>query len=437
MEATRRSAPGLDPRQTGSGPARIGRRVAASRGVYIYSGPARGLALSHSEAPSSAVCPDPARRPGTLRVPVVARVAAAVIAMLAGTSAVPAEAQVTAALQSNAWIFGALATLAAAVGGGLAIAVARRRASDARLRASSAKGRRASTPSCSRRWTRSSPSTRSSGSCCSTPRPNACSGSSASQAIGAPLERFLPERFRAVHRDHIARFGRTGETARRMGRQQALWALRADGSEFPIEASISHAAVAGHQLFTVILRDITERLATEARVREGEARLDAVVQSAMDAIITVNARSISCCSTRRRSGSSVPTRRRGRRAARSLHPERFRGAHRDHVRKFGETGSTVRRMGGRGALGVAGGRRGVPDRGVDLAHDRAAARALHRRAARHIHTRQCGGGDRALAPAAARALPADARSARRGADAHRARAARRARPVADGAEDGR
>lgn len=81
----------------------------------------------------------------------------------------------------------------------------------------------------------------------------------ADEAVGGPLDRFLPERHRAAHRAHIERFAQTGMTARRMGRQTVLAGLRADGSEFPIEASISQVIVGGRRLLTVILRDITER----------------------------------------------------------------------------------------------------------------------------------------------------------------------------------
>jgi PAS domain S-box-containing protein len=98
-------------------------------------------------------------------------------------------------------------------------------------------------------------------------------GCSAARAIGAPLERFIPERFRAAHRMHVDRFGRTGETSRRMGLQTALWALRADGTEFPIEASISQAAVGGQKLLTVILRDITERLNAEREIKRAHEEL--------------------------------------------------------------------------------------------------------------------------------------------------------------------
>ena len=99
------------------------------------------------------------------------------------------------------------------------------------------------------------------------------------EALGTPLERFIPERFRGGHGGHIERFGRTGVTSRRMGDTTALWGLRAHGDEFPIEASISQAVEGGRSYFTVILRDITVRkqaedalLASQRELRELSAR---------------------------------------------------------------------------------------------------------------------------------------------------------------------
>ncbi|HVS55272.1 MAG TPA: PAS domain S-box protein, partial [Casimicrobiaceae bacterium] len=60
-----------------------------------------------------------------------------------------------------------------------------------------------------------------------------------SAVLGEPLDRLIPQRFRSEHRAHIETFGETGVTSRRMGSQMVLMALRADGEEFPIEASIS------------------------------------------------------------------------------------------------------------------------------------------------------------------------------------------------------
>ena len=89
-------------------------------------------------------------------------------------------------------------------------------------------------------------------------------GCAASDVLGTSIDRFIPTSLRATHRQHIEKFGRTGATSRRMGALGALSGVRASGDEFPIEASISHLTVGGQQLFTVILRDITERKLAEA-----------------------------------------------------------------------------------------------------------------------------------------------------------------------------
>lgn len=83
------------------------------------------------------------------------------------------------------------------------------------------------------------------------------------EVMGSPIERFIPERFRKGHHNHIAHFTDTGQTGRRMGALGAVSALRANGEEFPAEASISQAATGHERIATVILRDITERKASE------------------------------------------------------------------------------------------------------------------------------------------------------------------------------
>ena len=115
-------------------------------------------------------------------------------------------------------------------------------------------------------------------------------------ALGTPLDRFLPTRFHDVHRTHIANFGKTGVTNRRMGDATILWARRADSDEeFPIEASISHASADGSDFYTVILRDVTERhrLEDELKRRQTELQsLSAQIQEARDDEKTLIAREL-------------------------------------------------------------------------------------------------------------------------------------------------
>jgi PAS domain S-box-containing protein len=173
------------------------------------------------------------------------------------------------------------------------------------------------------------------------------------EALGASLDRFIPERFRAAHRGHVEHFGRTGVTSRKMGDVATLWALRSDGEEFPIEASISQAAEGDRRLYTVILRDISRRLQAQAESERmqrtldaTQARLAAIVDSAMDAVITVDEEQRIVLFNR--AAEQVFRVRRDQAIGRTLErflPARFRGAHRGHIEAFGRTGVTSRRMG--------------------------------------------------------------------------------------------
>jgi PAS domain S-box-containing protein len=105
-------------------------------------------------------------------------------------------------------------------------------------------------------------------------------GCAASEALGSSLDRFLPSRYRENHHEHIQRFGDAGVTTRSMHAPGVLNALRSDGEEFPIEATISQVQAGGERLFTVILRDITERMRTGEALRQNEERLRAMYQHA-------------------------------------------------------------------------------------------------------------------------------------------------------------
>jgi len=101
-------------------------------------------------------------------------------------------------------------------------------------------------------------------------------GCGAADAMGQPLDRFIPERFRSAHLQHHRAFGDTGITQREMGRLGSLSGVRPNGEEFPIEASISRVDVGGGTLFTAILRDITERMAAEEALRRQASLIDQI-----------------------------------------------------------------------------------------------------------------------------------------------------------------
>jgi PAS domain S-box-containing protein len=107
-------------------------------------------------------------------------------------------------------------------------------------------------------------------------------GCPAKEAVGQSLECFVPQRFRAQHGAHIRRFGETGVSNRAMGALGPLRGLRGNGEEFPIEASISQIESGGKKLFTVILRDVTERVRAEEALKESLAASERVLKELAD-----------------------------------------------------------------------------------------------------------------------------------------------------------
>jgi PAS domain S-box-containing protein len=105
-------------------------------------------------------------------------------------------------------------------------------------------------------------------------------GCAASEAVGSPIERFIPQRFRVAYRTSVPSFTPGNTTNSTTGPVGALWGIRANGEEFPIETSIAEVKSQGQKLTAITIRDITDRLQVEQAVRDSEERFRLVTNAA-------------------------------------------------------------------------------------------------------------------------------------------------------------
>ncbi len=107
-------------------------------------------------------------------------------------------------------------------------------------------------------------------------------GYASGELMGMPVEVLVPQNLRSAHTRHRAAYFQSPHT-RAMGVGLELFGIRKDGTRFPVEISLSPIASKQGPLVMSVVRDVTERNATEGRFR-------AVAENANDSVISIDSR---------------------------------------------------------------------------------------------------------------------------------------------------
>ena len=113
-------------------------------------------------------------------------------------------------------------------------------------------------------------------------------GYRALEVIGLNVHVLMPAPYREEHDGYLARYLATG-AAKIIGVGREVTGRRRDGTTFPLHLSVGEMSVGGEPKFTGMLHDLTERVNLEERLRTSEARWRSIVESAVDAIIVIDA----------------------------------------------------------------------------------------------------------------------------------------------------
>jgi PAS domain S-box-containing protein len=113
-------------------------------------------------------------------------------------------------------------------------------------------------------------------------------GYPASEVIGRNVSMLMPSPYHEEHDGYIARYLATG-TAHIIGIGREVTGRRRNGTTFPLHLSVGEMAIGGDRKFTGVLHDLSDRVNLEKQLRSSEARWRAIIESAVDAIVVIDA----------------------------------------------------------------------------------------------------------------------------------------------------
>lgn len=109
-------------------------------------------------------------------------------------------------------------------------------------------------------------------------------GYSSEEVLGQPLEMLMPERFRKKHHLEVNAFVGSKQPSRFMNERGEVAGLRKDGTEFPVEATITKVTGGGTPTYTAHIRDVTMRKMHNRALEESQKRFNAIFDHAFEAI---------------------------------------------------------------------------------------------------------------------------------------------------------
>ncbi|HEX7795873.1 MAG TPA: PAS domain S-box protein [Vicinamibacterales bacterium] len=113
-------------------------------------------------------------------------------------------------------------------------------------------------------------------------------GYPASEVMGRNVSILMPSPYHEEHDGYIARYLASG-TPHIIGIGREVTGRRRDGTTFPLHLSVGEMMIAGERKFTGVLHDISDRVNLEKQLRSSEARWRTIIESAVDAIIVIDA----------------------------------------------------------------------------------------------------------------------------------------------------